>query len=111
VVEIRHATAAAGAPTVVVEVRRRPPEELSRLLVAAAGTGDVDLVVDLGDRVDAPSDLLLVLHRTARYVRRLGGSFAVVARQPSVRRLFELTLLNRTFAVFATRDEALGAGS
>jgi anti-anti-sigma regulatory factor len=74
--------------------------------MAVAGEG-VRLVVDLGDRSDTSSDLLFRLHRLAAQLRRLGGSLAVVSPQPSLRRLFDLTLLSQAFPVFATRDEAL----
>lgn len=85
--------------------------ELPRLLETAFAPGAVSLVVDLGDRVDASSDLLAALHRTARRARSLGGTLGVVSRQPSLRRLFDLTLLSQAFAVFSTRDEALQSRS
>lgn len=105
-IEIRHETAAWRPPIVFVDPLNAPGD-LARLLGTAIGAGDVALVVDLGDRADASSDLLTLLHRTAGHVRRLGGSLAVVARHPAARRLFELTLMSRTVPVFATRDEAL----
>ncbi len=108
-IELRHAPPG-GAPVVFVELKRDCPDDLGRLLAATAG-GGVDLVVDLGDRSDASSDLLVVLHRAARHVVRLGGTLGVVSSQPDVRRLFDLTLLTSSFPVFASRDEALAARS
>lgn len=109
-IEIRHETAT--RPSVVfVDVAGDATGDLSRLLGSALGRGEVSLVVDLGDRVDASSELLAALHRTARRARRLGGTLGVVSRQPSLRRLLDLTLLSQAFAVFATRDEALQSWS
>ena len=42
---------------------------------------------------------------------RTVGLSEVVARQPSVRRLLDLTLLSQAFTVFPTRDEALQSWS
>ena len=64
-------------------------------------------IVDLGERADASSDLLTVLHRCARRVRTLGGTLAVVCSRPELRRLFDVTLLSQGFGVYASRDEAL----
>ena len=94
---------------VFVDMKRDSTREFGRALAAALRTGRVDVVVDLGDRSDASSDLLVVLHRAAGHVRRFGGTLGVVAAQPNVRRLFDLTLLSRTLPVFETRDEALRA--
>lgn len=94
------------SPVVVVEMRRSSTTDLARLLRTAVAAGDLRLVVDLGERQDASSDVLTLLHRAARQLRRLGGSLAVVA-QPDLKRLFDVTLLSQAFPVFVTRDEAL----
>lgn len=109
-IEICHETVE-RPPVVFVDMQLDSSRDLARLLGTAIGAGDVSLVVDLGDRVDASSDLLSVLHRTARHVRRLGGRLGVVSPEPSVRRLLELTLMSHAFAVFSTRDEALQSWS
>lgn len=105
-IEIRHETEAAP-PVVFLDMSLDSSPDLARLLGTALNSGDVSLVVDLGDRTDASSELLMVLHRTAQHVRRLGGKLGVVSPQPSLRRLLDLTLLSHAFAVFATRDEAI----
>lgn len=110
VIEIRHETDE-RPPVVFVELSLESSRDLARLLGTAIGAGDVSLVVDLGDRTDASSDLLTVLHRTARHVRRLGGKLGVVSPQPSLRRLLDITLMSHAYAVFATRDEALRSWS
>ena len=73
----------------------------------AISGGDVDVIVDLGERADASSDLLTVLHRCARRVTSLGGTLAVVCARSELRRLFDVTLLSQGFDVYASRAEAL----
>jgi anti-anti-sigma regulatory factor len=107
VIEISHQTEGPTAAVVVVEMRRGSTMELARLLRRAIGSGDVDVVVDLGGRLDASSDLLSVLHRCGRQARALGGTLSVVTSRPELRRLFDVTLLSQGFDVYASRDEAL----
>jgi anti-anti-sigma factor len=106
VIEVTHQ----GDPmtsVVVVEVQRASTLDLARMLRTAIATGDIGVIVDLGERGDVSSDLLTVLHRTARHLRTLGGRLAVVSTRPELRRLFDVTLLSQGFGVYASRDEAL----
>jgi len=107
VIEISHHTGGSTAAVVVVELTRGSTTELARLLRCAIGSGDVDVVVDLGGRLDATSDLLAVLHRCGGQLRALGGTLSVVSTRPELRRLFDVTLLSQGFAVYTSRDEAL----
>jgi anti-anti-sigma regulatory factor len=111
VIEVTHPLTnrpeAGGPAVVVVEMKRASTIDLARLLRTAAGSGDVGVIVDLGERGDASSDLLMVLHRTARQLRTLGGRLVVVCAKPELRRLFDVTLLSQGFGVYASRDEAL----
>jgi anti-anti-sigma regulatory factor len=106
-IEVTHRRDAGPSAVVVVEVQRASTFDLARLLRTALATGDIGVIVDLGERGDASSDLLTVLHRTARQLRTLGGRLAVVSTKPELRRLFDLTLLSQGFGVYASRDEAL----
>ena len=83
--------------------------ELARLVDCALGAGEVSVVVDLGARPDASSELLTVLHRCGRRLRTLGGTLSIVSSRPELRRLFDVTLLSQGFDVYASRDEALRA--
>jgi anti-anti-sigma regulatory factor len=107
VIEVTHQRDAGTSALVVVEVQRASTLDLARLLRTAIVTGDIGVIVDLGERGDATSDLLTVLHRTARQLRTLGGRLAVVSTKPELRRLFDVTLLSQGFGVYASRDEAL----
>jgi anti-anti-sigma regulatory factor len=105
VIEVCHETEGRTSATVVIEMKRASTHDLARLLGTAVGTGNVCVVVDLGERKDATSELLTVLHRTARHLRRLGGRLAVVTAQPELRRLFDVTLLSQAFGVFPTQAD------
>jgi len=107
VVEVSHPASIHGSAVIVVDVKRSSTIDLAVLLDRAVGVGDVDVIVDLGERVDASSDLLTVVHRCARRVRTLGGNLGVVCSRPELRRLFDVTLLSQGFDVYASRDEAL----
>jgi anti-anti-sigma regulatory factor len=107
VIEISHQAEGATAAVVVVEMRNGSTTELARLLRMAIGSGDVEVVVDLGERLDVSSDLLSVLHWCGRHARALGGTLSVVCSRPELRRLFDVTLLSQGFDVYASRDEAL----
>src|SRR5262245_30900051 len=104
VIEVRHELA---APVVFVELQRGSTLDLARVLRTAIAAGDVRLVVDLGETREATSDDLSLLHRAGQYLRRIGGSLAIVAPPPSIRRLLDMTLLSQAIPVFASRDEAL----
>lgn len=104
--EVSHAPGIHAAAAVVVDVKGSSTTDLALLLDRAISGGDVDVIVDLGERADASSDLLTVLHRCARRVTTLGGTLAVVCA-PELRRLFDVTLLSQGFDVYGSRDEAL----
>lgn len=106
-IEVTHQPEAQTTSLVVVEMKRNSTTDLARLLRTAVGGGDIGVVVDLGDRGDASSELLTVLHRTAHQLRALGGRLAVVCARPELRHLFDVTLLSQGFGVYASRDEAL----
>ena len=106
-IEVTHRPDSTTSAVVVVELERASTPDLARLLRTAIRTGDIGVIVDLGERRDASSDLLMVLHRAARQLRMLGGRLAVVSTKPELRRLFDVTLLSQAFGVYASRDEAL----
>jgi anti-anti-sigma regulatory factor len=106
VIAVTH-TSDAGMPAlVVVELERASTTDLARVLRTAVASGDVEVIVDLGERGDASSDLLMVLHRAGRHLRSLGGRLVVVCSRPELRHLFDVTLLSQGFRVYASRDEA-----
>lgn len=109
-IEVSHHPAAARtSPVIVVDMRQSSTTDLARLLDCAIGAGEVSVVVDLGARPDASSELLTVLHRCGCHLRALGGRLSIVCARPELRRLFDVTLLSQGFDVYASRDDALRA--
>jgi anti-anti-sigma factor len=109
VIEVTHQPERETSAIVVVELKRASTTDLAHLLRTAIGPGDIGVIVDLGEEGDASSELLTVLHGTARQLRALGGRLAVVSAKPELRRLFDVTLLSQGFGVYASRDDALSS--
>src|SRR5665647_899020 len=80
-------------------------------LVGAVEEGVARVVVDLTDVTFIDSSALGVLVRGARRSAELGHELMIVCPGGSVARVLEITGLNRAFAIYATREEALGASA
>jgi anti-sigma B factor antagonist len=62
---------------------------------------------DLTDATFVDSMTLGVLLGGVKRLRPQGGQLRVVVTQPGLRRIFEVTLLDRVFTLFPTREAAL----
>jgi anti-sigma B factor antagonist len=80
--------------------------ELKRELVAAIDQGVRKVVVDLSEATFIDSTTLGVLLSGVKRLRPLGGELAVVCTDRNIRKIFEITLLDRVFTIVDTRDEA-----
>ena len=76
-------------------------------LDAAIDTGAGTLVVDLTGVTFVDSMMLGVLLATTRRIRVLGTEMRIVVDDPHLRRIFELTLLDRVLALYPTLEFAL----
>jgi anti-sigma B factor antagonist len=115
--------ARAAPPEFALEVERGPNG-----VVVVAVVGDVDLhsaaafgegldatitggaasvVVDLSGATFLDSQGLGVLVRTARRLDPAEGRFRLVVAAPQIRRVFEVSSLDRIFPLDGTREEAL----
>lgn len=81
--------------------------ELKAALVEAIDAGAAVLVVDLSGTTFIDSSALGVLIGALKRVSPKGGRVALVVPDPNVRRIFELTLLDRVFDLHDTRVAAL----
>jgi anti-sigma B factor antagonist len=102
------------AGTVVVSVHGdldlHTADELGDRLVGVAEGGASSVVVDLSDVAFVDSQGLGAL---LRGTRRLGGGvgrFRLVVPEPQIRRIFEITALDRVFPLDETREQALARG-
>lgn len=82
------------------------PRLREQLLAAIAADGP-QLVLDLGDVAFLDSTGLGVVVGVLKRARTLGGDLLVAGASPAVRRVFEITALDRTLPLYASVDEAL----
>lgn len=81
--------------------------ELRERLHGAIDDGAFHVIVDLTDASFVDSMTLGVLLGGVKRLRPQGGQLRVVVDRPGLRRIFEVTLLDRVFTLFPTRAEAL----
>jgi anti-sigma B factor antagonist len=87
---------------------RSAPELRGRLSDAIDGAPSA-VVVDLTDATFVDSMALGVFLSSMKRLHARGGRFRVVVPRAEIRRIFEVTLLDRVFDLDATRREALSA--
>jgi len=68
------------------------------------------IVIDLEGVDYMDSSGVATLVEGLQLVGRYGGRFRIAGLKPSVHEVFELSRLDRVFAIFATRHEAVAAG-
>jgi anti-sigma B factor antagonist len=92
------------------EVDLHTAPELRDRLGAAVDDGCREIVVDLTAVTFIDSMTLGVLLGALKRLRQRSGEMKVVVNDPSLRRIFEITLLDSVFALFDTRAAALASG-
>ncbi len=97
----RHVIAVRG------EIHLTTAPELSARLKEAIAAGARGVVVDLTEVALIDSTGLSVLLNVLRRLTRAHGHLALVLDNPTVLRLFEITRLDSTFDIHATRAAAL----
>jgi anti-sigma B factor antagonist len=80
---------------------------VERELLRLVEGGRRSIVVDLSDATFIDSTMLRVLLNVSKRLRPGGGELLVVCSEHNIRKIFEITLLDRVFAIFDTRDAAL----
>ena len=93
--------------TVVGEIHVSTAPRFSEELGRTIESGSPTIVLDLSDVDFIDSTGLSVLLNGLRRVTRQRGRMVLVATNPTVLRLFEITRLDSTFDIRATRAEAL----
>jgi anti-sigma B factor antagonist len=83
--------------------------ELKNRLGEVIDDGPSAIVLDLSDATFLDSMALGVLLGAMKRLRAKGGRFRVVVPRAEIRRIFEMTLLDRVFELDASRQEALFA--
>jgi anti-sigma B factor antagonist len=83
--------------------------ELKQELHRLVGEGAKRIVIDMTQTTFIDSTTLGVLLSVVKRVRPEGGSVVLVCPDRNVKRIFEITLLDRVFTIVDTRDEAFDA--
>ena len=99
-----------GADCVVAlggEVDLYTAPELKQELHRLVGEGATRIIVDMTETTFIDSTTLGVLLSVVKRVRPEGGSVVLICPDRNVKRIFEITLLDRVFAIVDSRDEAL----
>jgi len=91
------------------EIHVSTAPEFSGVLAEAIESGRTSLVLDLSGVMFIDSTGLSVLLTALRRVTRAGGAMALVCRNPTVLRLFEITKLDTTFGIHAALEPAIAA--
>ena len=84
------------------------PEFKERMVELIDG-GKTNIVVDLSNATFIDSTTLGVLVGGVKRLRPQGGSLALVCTDQNISKIFEITGLDRVFAIHENRDEALGS--
>lgn len=91
------------------EADMRIASELTDRLGEVVDDGPSAVVVDLTGATFVDSTALGVLLGAMKRQQARGGRFRVVAPRTEIRRIFEMTLLDRVFELDLSRQEALAA--
>ncbi|HXG74944.1 MAG TPA: STAS domain-containing protein [Gaiellaceae bacterium] len=83
--------------------------ELRDRLGAAVDSGARALVVDLSDTAFVDSMVLGVLLGASKRMRSRAGQVRIVAPRPELRRIFEITLLDRVLPLDVSLESALAS--
>jgi len=84
------------------------PEFKERMVELIDG-GKKEIVVDLSKATFIDSTTLGVLVGGVKRLRPAGGSLALVCTDQNITKIFEITGLDRVFAIHPTREEALAS--
>jgi anti-sigma B factor antagonist len=81
--------------------------DLKGALGDAIDGGARRVLVDLSEATFIDSTTLGVLMGAVKRLRPLGGELAIACLDANIRKIFELTLLDRIFAIFDTASEGI----
>src|SRR5262245_35591021 len=81
--------------------------DLKAELIRLVDRGAHWIVVDLTSATFIDSTTLGVLLGAFKRLRPEGGELTIVCPDPNIRKIFQITLLDRVFAIFETLDAAI----
>lgn len=103
----------AAVPTIAVhgQADLHTAPDLRDAMTKAIDAGASGLIVDLSDATFVDSMTLGVLLGAVKRLRPKGGKVTVVCVSPHIRRIFEITLLDRVFGLHETLESARAAAA
>jgi len=109
--ELQLSTAEHGGGVATVEVAGEvdlsTAPALKQALLETIEGGSRRVLVDLSHATFIDSTTLGVLMGAVKRLRPAGGELAIACNDPNIRKIFEITLLDRIFEIYATPEEAL----
>jgi anti-sigma B factor antagonist len=106
-VDVMHVSDAVSVVAVHGQADLHTASDLRSAMAEAVDRGSVSVVVDLSQATFIDSMTLGVLLGAVKRLRPVGGGVSVVCTDPHIRRIFEITLLDRVFSLYPSRDAAL----
>jgi anti-sigma B factor antagonist len=105
--KVSSAELGSGVSSVIVggEVDLSTAPELKEVLNGVVDGGARFVLVDLSAATFIDSTTLGVLMGAVKRLRPAGGELAIACNDPNIRKIFEITLLDRVFAIFDTPEE------
>ena len=94
---------------VIMEVPNRIDEALMREAAELLEAGNRHLVLDLNRLTFVESNGLGALVNVYKLTQSVQGRFGIYGVQPYVRKLVDITRLNRILAIYESEDEAVAA--
>jgi anti-sigma B factor antagonist len=108
-VKTEHAQDGVHVVSLAGEVDLYTAPEFKQELLRIIGEGASHVVVDLSETTFIDSTTLGVLVGGVKRLRPNGGQLSLVCSDRNITKIFEITGLDRVFAIYPTRDEALQA--
>jgi len=93
--------------SVAGEVDLATAPELKEALAEVIGAGARWLLVDLSNATFIDSTTLGVLMGAVKRIRPAGGELVIACHDANIRKIFEITLLDRVFQIFETPGAAV----
>jgi anti-sigma B factor antagonist len=106
-VEVTAASDKLGIVAVYGQADLHTASELRSAITQEIDRGATSLVIDLSEATFVDSMTLGVLLGAVKRLRPTGGRVSVVCKDPHIRRIFEITLLDRVFTLFPDLGAAL----
>lgn len=106
-VEVTEVSHELGVVAVHGQADLHTASELRSAITQEIDRGAASLVVDLSEATFVDSMTLGVLLGAVKRLRPVGGRVSVVCTDPHIRRIFEITLLDRVFALYPDLGSAL----